>query len=376
MSTPNASRPLRVGLIGYGYAGCTFHAPLIGAVDGMDVAVVASSQPVQVQRDIPHAEVVADAAALIAHEDVDLVVIAAPNAAHAPLAEAALRAGKHVVVDKPFVLDLAQARHVTRLAKESGCVLSVFQNRRWDSDFLAVSEAIAAGRIGRVVQFESRIDRFRPEVRERWREQAVPGAGLWFDLGPHLIDQALVLFGLPQRVTLHRLAQRSGGVVDDWFHAVLDYGVLQVILHAGMLVAGDTPRFLVHGERGSLCKQAADPQETQLREGMRPGAEGWGEDSDPLRLTDGNGEQVSLAAPSGDHRLYYAAVRDAVLGIAQPPVTPVQALALMAVLEAGAKSARAGASEDLDLSSEEWAAAQADFPALQSAAVALRSVPD
>nr|WP_081945213.1 oxidoreductase [Oleiagrimonas soli] len=369
-------RPLRVGLIGYGYAGRTFHAPLIEAVDGLELAVVASSQPAQVRADLPQADVVPDAASLIARADVDLVVIAAPNALHASLAEAALRAGKHVVVDKPFVLDLAQARHVTRLAQDAGRVLSVFQNRRWDSDFLAVRAAVAAGRVGRVVHVESRIDRFRPEVRVRWREQAVPGAGLWFDLGPHLADQALVLFGLPERITLHRLAQRNGSVVDDWFHAVLDYGALQVVLQAGMLVAGGTPRYLVHGERGGLRKHGADRQEGQLREGMRPGAAGWGDDPDPLRVIDGNGEETTLPAPAGDYRSFYAGVRDAIRGQAPNPVPPAQALALMAVLEAGVRSARAGTSEALELRSDEWAQAAAAFPPVQSGGVALHSVPN
>ncbi|MGH8080269.1 MAG: Gfo/Idh/MocA family oxidoreductase, partial [Lysobacter sp.] len=215
--------PVRVALVGYGFAGKTFHAPLIAATAGLSLALVGSSDPAKVHADHPHASVIDDPFAAVTHADADLVVIATPNHSHAPLARAALAAGKHVVVDKPFTLDLSEARELAALATRHQRVLSVFQNRRWDSDYLGVKQAIDEGRIGEVVHFESHIDRFRPQVRERWREQTGPGTGVWWDLGPHLADQALQLFGLPERVLASQAVLREGAVVADWAHTVFEY---------------------------------------------------------------------------------------------------------------------------------------------------------
>lgn len=336
---PERTAP-RVALVGYGYAGKTFHAPLLAATPGLELACVASSRADAVHADLPDVEVVADPLRAIEADGIDVVVVAAPNAQHAPLATAALRAGRHVVVDKPFALDLAEARALRALAKEHGRLLSVFHNRRWDSDFLGVRQAIASGRIGEVAHFESHFDRFRPQVRARWRESAQPGGGLWFDLGPHLIDQALQLFGLPLDVQADLAALRPGAQADDWAHAVLRYERLRVVLHAGMLVAGGSARFTVHGTRGSAVKQRLDPQEAQLLAGLRPGDAGWGVDDDPLLLYPGDAAAERIAVPAGDQRRYYAGIRDAIRDGAPSPVTDAQALAVMAVLEAGAASAR------------------------------------
>lgn len=353
---------IRVGLIGYGYAGRTFHAPLIGAVHGLELTAVASSDAAKVHADWPDVRVLADVHALIEADDIDLVVIAAPNHLHAPLARAALRAGKHVVVDKPFTLDLAQARDLVAQAADSRGLLSVFQNRRWDSGFLAVRRAIESGRLGRVTHFESHLDRFRPDVRDRWRESDGPGAGLWYDLGPHLIDQALVLFGLPESVQVTLGKQRPGALSDDWVHAVLDYGdALKVILHASVLVASGSPQMVVHGERGSLIKRGADIQESQLKAGMLPEDAGWGVDPDPLLFFSGEGEPEELPAPAGCQQRYYEQVWDAILGTTANPVPPAQALAVMAVLEAGFSSHRERRAVALPLSDSERATYQASM---------------
>jgi len=340
--------PIRVGLIGYGYAGKTFHAPLIAATPGLRLAAVASRDATKVHADWPRTDVVADAHALIARDDIDLVVIASPNDTHAPLARAALRAGKHVVVDKPFALDVDEARDLIVTARENDRLLSVFHNRRWDSDFIGVKKAIADDLIGRVVHFESHIDRFRPEVRARWREGAGRGAGLWFDLGPHLIDQALQLFGPPQRVQANFARQREGALSDDWAHVVLDYSYgLRVILHASMLVAGGSPRFVVHGERGSLVKREADRQEAQLKAGIVPGADGWGIDPDAMQFYDGNGTTRIVPTPPGDQRQYYIGIEQALRGFGPNPLMPEQALTVMLVLEAAQQSAREDRTVDL-----------------------------
>lgn len=348
--------PLRVALVGYGYAGKTFHAPLLAATPGLELTCVASSRADAVHADLPGVAVVADPLRAIEADGIDVVVIAAPNAQHAPLAAAALRAGKHVVVDKPFTLDLAEARGLRALAKERGRLLSVFHNRRWDSDFLGVKQVIAGGRIGEVAHFESHFDRFRPQVRARWRERAQPGGGIWFDLGPHLVDQALQLFGLPLDVHADRAALRPGAQADDWVHAVLRYERLRVILHASMLVAGGSARFTVHGTQGSVVKQRLDPQETQLLAGIEPGGAGWGDDDDPLLLYPGDAPAEKIAAPTGDQRRYYAGIRDTIRDGTAAPVTDAQALAVMAVLEAGVASAREQRAVEPALDDEERAA--------------------
>lgn len=360
----STSAPIRVALIGYGFAGQTFHAPLIGATPGLHLQLIGSRDPAKVAAGLAasglaEATTVVDPFAAATDAHADLVVIATPNDSHAPLARAALDAGKHVVVDKPFALDLGQARELSALAEQRGRLLSVFQNRRWDSDFLAVRGLIESGRLGEVVHFESHIDRYRPQVRERWRERAGAGSGLWWDLGPHLVDQALQLFGLPQRVSASLAIQRDGAQVADWAHVVLDYGRRRAILHASMLVAGGSARFTVHGERGSAVKALADRQEAQLLAGVRPGAPDWGRDEDPTLVYDDAGRHA-LPTPAGDQRRYYAGIRDAVLGHGANPVTPAQALAVMAVLETAETAAAHGHSLSLPLSEAERAAFAAD----------------
>ena len=348
---------VRVGLLGHGFAGRTFHAPLLQAVEGLELRVVASSQAENVQARLPGVTVVASALEAAMHPDVDLVVIATPNASHAPLAGAALRAGKHVVVDKPFTVTMAEARALCALAAARGRVLSVFHNRRWDSDFLSLRALLAEGALGRVTHLESRFDRFRPEVRARWREQALPGAGVWFDLGPHLVDQSLCLFGLPDTVAAALGRHREGAQVDDWCQVTLAYPRRHVVLQASMLVAGGLPRFAVHGTKGSWLKYGMDPQEDGLRADVTPGAPGWGEDPSPGRLMDGaTGTVRTPVAIPGDYRRYYAGLRDALEGRGPNPVTPAQALAVMSVMDAAVRAAERGCEQRLDLTDEERAA--------------------
>ena len=361
LSSSRLPSAVRVALVGYGYAGKLFHAALVDATPGLQLSVVGSNRPDAVHADRPNVLVCTPEAA-VTHADVDLVVIAAPNDRHAPLAEAALRAGKHVVVDKPFTTTLAEARHLARVARETGRLLSVFQNRRWDSDFLAVQAVLAGGAIGEAMHVEAHFDRYRPQVRARWREQAGQGTGIWFDLGPHLIDQALLLLGLPDAVSASFARQRPGAETPDWAHVVLHVGERRAILHASMLVAGGAPRWIVHGTRGSFIKRRMDQQEAQLLAGMEPGAAGWGADDDAGVLIDGaTSAATEVATPAGDQRTYYAAMRDAILGRCANPVPPAQAVAVMAVLEAAVAAAETGTAVVPDLTDTEridWHAAR------------------
>jgi predicted dehydrogenase len=335
----NPPAETRVALIGFGYAGCVFHAPLISATPGLTLAVIGSRRGTDAGSAYAGAEVVADPLVAARHRDVDLVVIATPNDTHVPLAEAALRAGKHVVVDKPFTLTLAEARALAATSVETGRILSVFQNRRWDSDFLGIARELAAGRVGDVVELRSEISRYRPQIRDRWRERAGPGAGVWYDLAPHLIDQALVLFGPPETIQADLELQRAGGSTIDWFQAVLGYGRKRVILVSSMMAAAPATRFLVRGTRGTLVKHRGDPQEEQLVSGRNPGGPGWGRDPDPLIFAPGEaGAPTELATPAGNYLGYYLAIRDAVRGAGTSPVTPPQATTLMAIIEAGIQS--------------------------------------
>jgi predicted dehydrogenase len=342
---------LRAGLIGYGFAGQTFHAPVLSAVPGLQLGAVASSQPGKVHADWPGVDVVPDVDALLRRADIDLVVVATPNAQHHPVAKAALTAGKHVVVDKPFTLDAAQARDLAALAQRQDRVLSVYQNRRFDSDFLTLRDVLDSGELGRPVYFESHFDRYRPEVRARWREQPVPGAGLWVDLGSHLLDQAVQLFGRPDTFQLDSAVLRDGALVEDYFHAVLrwetgPHAPLRAVLHATTLAAHPAPRYIVHGTAGSYVKRGVDPQEDALRAGARPTDAAWG--ADPVEgeltvcATDGRLNARKLPTRAGNYVAYYAALRDAILGTGPNPVSPEQAVELMELLDLGRRSATEG----------------------------------
>lgn len=336
-----AAHTIGVALVGFGYAGRTFHAPLIDACRGLELRTVVSSRPDDVAAARPRVRAVPTLEAALADPAVDLVVLATPNALHAPQARAALEAGKPVVVDKPFALSLAEARELAALAEARGLLLSVFHNRRWDADFLALREALAADRLGPVITFESRFDRFRPEVRDRWRERDEPGAGLWYDLGPHLVDQALVLFGRPLAVTCDLAVLRPGATAVDWAHAVLRYPDKRVVLHADMTTAAPDVRFAVHGARASWLKSGLDVQEDQLKAGLPVADEAWGVDPHPPVVVDGaTGRRETAPGPPGDYPAYYAAVAAALRGQGVNPVPPSEALAVMEVLEAGLESSR------------------------------------
>ena len=333
---------MNVALIGYGYAGKTFHAPLIRSVPGLRLATVVSSRPADVRADMPDVVVVPSPADVFADPAIALVVVATPNDSHFDLARRALEAAKHVVVDKPFTVTAAEAAAVNALAKQNGRVLSVFHNRRWDGDFLTVRRLVASGDLGDLVHFESHFDRYRPEVRKRWREGAGPGAGVWVDLGSHLVDQALQLFGPPEGIFADMGPQRPGAVAVDYFHVVLRYGRLRVVLCASNLVAETVRRFELHGTRASFVKHGLDTQEDWLQRGQMPGAPEWGADTQDGILTewiDGARRARPVATVPGKYLEYYAALRDTIETGAPNPVTPEDGVAVMKLLELGVRSA-------------------------------------
>lgn len=261
----------------------------------------------------------------------DLVVIATPNPTHHPIAKQCLLAGRNVVVDKPFTTTVAEAEDLVQVAKRQRRLLSVYQNRRSTGDFETVRKVVSEGALGRVVSYEAHFDRFRAELKPgAWREQPGPGSGVWFDLGPHLFDQALLLFGVPAAIGADIRIERDGAKVDDAFDVTVHYARMRVMLRASMLAPPVAPSFAVHGTKGSFIKYGLDPQETALKEGRTPDEPNWDVEPPELygKLTTPAGTQVVPTQPSSFTR-YYENVRDALLGKAKPAVTPEWALDVM-----------------------------------------------
>lgn len=348
------SRDLAVALVGFGYAGKTIHAPLIQATEGLRLAEVVSSRRDEIHRMYPEATVLDASGDWLRQSQSDLVVIAAPNLAHRPLAEKALRAGRHAVVDKPLGITPDEVRFLRDLSLKTGCLLSPFHNRRWDSDYLALKEIVRSGEIGDVMHFESHMDRFRPVARQRWKESSVEGGGLLLDLGTHLIDQAIDTFRIPGKVTAHLAQQRINSAAEDWMHLILEYERLRVILHASLLAVGGTPRFLLHGAGGSWKKRGGDIQESQLQAGKLPLSEGWGADPENSELmSPGNSSRVYLPVPAGNYMTYYSELRDAIRYGTPLPCTVHEALAVASVVEAAQRSSRSGCAEVPSITFEE-----------------------
>jgi len=238
---------------------------------------------------------------------------------------------------------LSQARELDALARSLGRVLSVFHNRRWDSDFLTLKALLADGALGEVAYFESHFDRFRPQVRNRWREQGGPGSGIWYDLGPHLLDQAVNLFGLPVSLMVDLAQLRPGAQSTDYFHAVLTYPQRRVVLHGTLLAAAESARYIVHGSRGSYVKYGLDPQEECLKNGARLPQADWGYDMRDGVLTRVEGEErreESWLTVPGNYPAYYAAIRDTLNGVGENPVPASQAIQIMELIELGIESAK------------------------------------
>lgn len=333
-------KSLSVGLLGFGLAGSVFHAPLIQSEPRLRLTAVASSRIDDIRRAAPGAQATT-AEAVIADPSIDLVVIATPNTSHAPLAREALLAGKHVVIDKPMATTAAEAGELIDLAKRQGRLLTVFHNRRWDNDFLTLRACLDRGEVGRPYHYEAHFDRFRPQIKQGWREQTLAGSGVLFDLGAHLIDQALTLFGMPDRILADVGAQRPDAQVDDWFHIILGYGPMRAILHCGTVVCRPGPRFQLHGDGGSFLKHGMDGQEAALRAGRMPTEAGWGQD-DPENfalLVRADGTERRVETLRGDYPAFYRGVAASILDGAPPPVTAEQARDVLSVLEAVRKAA-------------------------------------
>lgn len=344
--------PVGVGVVGFGLAGRVFHTAVVEATPGLELRCVVQRSGDDAAKAYPHAKQARSVEEMLGDVAIQVVVIATPSYSHFELAEQCLREQRHVVVDKPFTLKSEEAATLIRLARKRKLLLTAYQNRRWDGDFQTVKQVLASGELGRLVSFESHFDRFRPQPRrDMWKESGGPGGGTLFDLGPHLVDQGLTLFGKPETITANVRAERDDAMVDDAFDIFLEYEEPQpmsVLLRATQTACTPGPRFVLHGTKGSFVKWGMDPQEVQLKAGMGFDAPGFGEEPQTawgeLRICGGPGGPVVRKVPTlrGDYRGFYENVRDALLGKAELAVTAEQAWRTTRLIELARESGGQG----------------------------------
>jgi len=346
---------INTAVIGFGLAGRVFHAPFVSAVPGLRLDAIVQRRSDEAAKAYPEARILRSFDEVLKDAAVQLVVVGTPNETHFSLARQALLAGKHVVIDKPFAATSAEAKELGDLAAERGLVLAPFHNRRWDGDFLTVRKLVEGEALGRLVTFESHFDRFRPMPRENtWKEAGDLANGMLFDLGPHLVDQALALFGTPQGITASVRKDRDQTAIEDAFDITLEYPRLRAHCRASMLACDAAPRFLLHGTKGSFKKYGLDPQEPALVGGAkvpRLGEGDWlAEDESawgtltvaPVPAEPGTLVKTPVKTEFGDYRGYYANVRDAINGVAKLAVTPEDGYRVIRLLEMARESSAEG----------------------------------
>ena len=344
-------KDIGVAVLGFGLSGRVFHAPFVSAVPGLRLDAIVQRSGDEASKAYPDSRVLRSVGEALSDPAIQLVVVATPNETHFDLARQALLAGKHVVIDKPFAATSEEALELKQLSHEQGLILAPFHNRRWDGDFLTVRRLLAEDAVGRLVTYESHFDRFRPLPRENtWKEGANPSHGLLFDLGPHLVDQVLALFGAPQGITASVRKDRDQTDIEDAFDITLEYPRLRAHCRSSMLACDAAPRFLLHGTRGSFKKYGLDLQEPALVAGARVPRVGRGEwladpeenwgtltvapnPAEPATLT-----RTRIQTQLGDYRLFYANIRDAIQGTAPLAVTPEDGYRTIKLLELARQS--------------------------------------
>lgn len=337
---------LNVALCSYGMSGKVFHAPLITAEAGLILHTILQRNEPTALADYPQVNIVKTFEEILTNPDIHLVVVNTPNELHYPMTKAALQAGKHVVVEKPFILDLDQGHELIALARSQQKILSVFQNKRLESDHLDVQKIIESGALGRVVEVEWHYDRYRTMVtHKKWKEDKVPGSGTWFDLGIHMVDSMLCLFGKPNAVSADMRSLRRTEGSTDYFNTCFHYADMRVILRSSTYVSEKGATVAMHGDKGSFLKFGQDVQEAQMICGLIPGAAGWaqpGEDNYGVLHTHNNGEAARTIIPGqrGCYEHYYQNIVNAISGNASLAFLPQQSLLGVKLLLAGEESAR------------------------------------
>jgi scyllo-inositol 2-dehydrogenase (NADP+) len=358
MGVRGMHEPIRVGVVGFGLAGRIFHTSVIEATPGLKLACVVQRSGDEAVRVHPEICLARSVEEMLGDVGVDLVVIATPSYSHFEIAAQCLREQRHVVVDKPFTLKSAEASDLIHMARERKLLLTAYQNRRWDGDFQTVRQVIASGELGRLVSFESHYDRFRLQPRrDVWRESGGPGGGTLFDLGPHVIDQALTLFGAPSTLMASVRIERENAMVDDAWDLLLQYEgqhAFTVFLRATLTACAPGPRYVIHGTEGSFTKWGIDPQEDQLKSGMTFESPGFGEEPESAwgTITLATGESRRIPTQRGDYRGFYENVRDTLQGRASLAVKPEDAWRTTRLIELARESSRDGRRLKVDFSKQ------------------------
>ncbi|NMM48767.1 oxidoreductase [Marinigracilibium pacificum] len=341
-----SNETIKVGISGFGMAGSVFHAPIIASCSKTELVAINTSNPQAehtIKETYPNVNIFQSYEDLLA-SNVDLIVIPTPNETHFQLAKQALEAGKNVVIDKPMTVTSKEAEELIKLANSKNLVLSVYHNRRWDTDFLTLQKVIKEDRLGNIVDAGISFNRFRDFLKDNWREKDVPGGGILYDLGPHLIDQAVCLFGMPDEVYADIRKQRPEAVVEDRFTIILFYPDKRVTLNAGMLASWQGPKILVQGTKGAYLKYGLDPQEALLKKGKTPADSPslWGKQSSERqpKIIHPDGTQENLTAIPGDYRGYYSNIATSILEKSTPEVTGIDGLNTIKIIEAAISSSK------------------------------------
>jgi len=334
---------INVGIVGFGLSGQVFHAPFIEANPHFKLHTIVTTGTLAAEQ-YPGVTITASLDAMLADSAIDLVIVCSPNSLHYAHAMAVLKSGKHVIVEKPFTVNSAEAQNLIETVRNSDKKLFPFQNRRWDSDFLTVKHIVERGYLGRIVDYESRFDRFSPEIsRAAWRYDQEAGGGTLFDLGIHLIDQAVSLFGSPEGVFCRLFNQRKGSVTDDSFDLKLIYTELNVTLKAGVFVKEPGPRFQVHGTSGSFVKYGIDCQEAMLRKGKKPGSSMFGIESSKQEgilntVSAKDSTRIRYKTFRGNYMAFFEDVYSAIVDNTEPVIKPADALLNIRIIEAARQS--------------------------------------
>jgi scyllo-inositol 2-dehydrogenase (NADP+) len=346
---------IRTGVIGFGLSGRIFHAAVISATPGLELAGIVQRKGDEAAKAYPNVQIYRSIEELLADPSIRLIAVGTTSFSHFEVAEQCLRADRDVIIDKPFTLTSEEAAQLIRLARGRGRLLTAYQNRRWDGDFKTVEKILVSGLLGRLVTFESHMDRFRPQPRLKiWQESGGPGSGTLFNLGPHLVDQALTLFGKPDSLFTSVRVDRDDASTDDVFDITLFYPRLTAYLRASTVAKAPGARFTLHGTQGSFVKFGIDPQEDALRSGIGFDTPGFGHDPEEAwgnLYLEGAAPQ-SVETEAGDYRGIYENVRDALLGKAPLAVQPEQAWRTTRLIEIARESSSQGRVLLVDFSNE------------------------
>ncbi|MDR2040574.1 MAG: oxidoreductase [Bacteroidales bacterium] len=346
-------KKIQVGLASFGMSGKVFHAPILDNHPGFSLNTIVERTKNEAVKSYPEVDIVRSFDELIDRDDIELIVVNTPDATHFEYAHKALEAGKNVVVEKPFTHTIGQGEDLLNLAYKHKKMLSVFQNRRWDGDFLTVRKIIDNQWLGRLVEFESNYMRYRNYIQpDTWKESLVQGIGITYNLGSHMIDQALVLFGMPEAVWADIDTLRSGGEIDDYYHIKLIYPEIKVTLKSSYLVREEGARYTLHGTLGSFLKYGIDPQEDMLKQGGNPTLPGWGTEPEEywgILNTEINGMHFrgKVETIAGNYAAYYDNIYDVIRNRAELEVLPEEALNVIHVIEAVMESSRIGQTIEL-----------------------------